>query len=165
MAESSSVEDKTVFLWIAMNFWVECEYPQEPFPSSAHIYVKCCMGDKVYHGEFWGYFIMNLFHGLNIFESIQSSRSVGGALDNVEGGWCECMPLAVKAVDGYFPIHVFGILSFIPKKLGAVGLSFALRLAYVFPLWMHRCVNDSYGVVLRRCNEIGNQSVCRGGLM
>lgn len=119
------------------------------------------MGDKVYHGEFWGYFTMNLFHGLNIFESIQSSRSVGGALGKFEGGLCERVPLAFKVVDGYLLIHIFNILSFVPKKLGAVGLSIALRLAYVLPLWMQRCVNDRYGVVLRRCNEIGNQSHCR----
>jgi len=83
----------------------------------------------------------NLFHGLNVFESSQSSRTVDAALDNVEGKLCKRIPLAFKTVDGHSPIHVFDILSFIPKKINAVGLtSIALRLAYFFTLWIHRCV-------------------------
>jgi len=56
MAGLAAGEDKTS-LFFRMNVMIlraECVYPQEPFPSSAHVFLECCMGDKFYKGEFWG---------------------------------------------------------------------------------------------------------------
>ena len=47
-------QDEFVLPMIAMILRAECVHSQEPFPSAAHVFLKCCMGDKFYKGEFWG---------------------------------------------------------------------------------------------------------------
>jgi len=67
-----------VFLVIDMEFKLWHEYPQEPFSSSAHAYVKCCTGNKMYHRrEFWGWFMLNFLSWIEYIWEYQSSRSRG----------------------------------------------------------------------------------------
>jgi len=64
------------------------------------------------------------------------------ALDNVEGGWCERMPLAVKAVDGYVNaalaiVHPCGVLRIFFKVRGGIDskLSSSEILFVLKPVW------------------------------
>ena len=47
-------QDEFVLSMIAMMLRAEYVHPREPFPSAAQAFLKCCMGDKSYKGEFWG---------------------------------------------------------------------------------------------------------------
>ena len=88
---------------IVMILRAECVHPQEPFPSAAHVFLKCCMGDKFYKGEFWGCHVL-LFIMDRIYLRVSKHQlDAAFALDNVEGG---CMIASLSHSRTWMGIHI-----------------------------------------------------------